>query len=765
MTCLIGSRDLRFIPAMAFALALMGCSGRAEDAPSTVDGGSLDKPSLVDSGYGPLDPFLPPDQKVILGRVVDGDGNGIRGAKVTYEGGGTGIANRDGYYFIAEVAPADRIVLGFSAPGYIGTTGIGKLVAKGKAMVNAVMRVRFAGQPVDGIAGGAVVFKQGRVRLPPNAITDSLGKPFQGRALVHLTPIDIQAQGASAAPGDFRGIGANGQPTQLETFSMASFELRDESGNPLRLAVGAEASVEMLLPPKTPLLAGEHLPAWYFDHTTGLWVEQEQWVIGVSSADPTRLSSRLNLGRWADWTLARPVEATCQSGTVSSTCDGQPVRAVDCGDDPFASCQACLQGRVVDSAGKPVAASVHVKTGVNTLTVNTDVTGHYCAPAALGVPTLLVANTGVGTGSATATANRPGTCPSCQAVADIVIGDSLSNDTSLDFSACPKDVGGVTLRGVRAEGAAPVLATLDTAWMDASRSSSGRYVLSFDVVASQNRGTAFAPQARFELDLPDAPTAGGLYEVKTVADSEYHLHGQAVSANGVPAGLASESFLLTTHGAAVGSGWIKLDQGFASAGERVKGSFALGFDASCAALSSSLSIKADFDSILHDTPRERPVDTDSGAIKRWQCSLFDLASSAIASGSQGLSIGAVQVVVDSVPMVSDNALVTAQYLWQTDQLKITYFGDSNYFAATVDHPTHGVNQVTGASLSLRESNDCYLTLKAGTVTIPNFAGADATRWMTGSFAIDFATEADSAGTDSVPVKITGQFGGPVCAGN
>ena len=610
MTCLTGSRYLPSIHTMAFALVLMGCSSRVGDHPSTVDGGKPDVLSKADSVYGPLDPFLPPDQQVILGRVVDGDGNGVKGATVTYVGGGTGIANRDGYYYLADVAPADRIVLGFSAPGYVGTAGIGTMTAKGKAIVNAVLRVRAAGQSVDGIAGGTVVFGQGKVTLPSKAITDSLGKPYQGRAMVHVTPIDIHAHGVPAAPGDFGGTRANGLPAQLETFGMASYELRDESGNPLQLAAGARAAVEMLLPPKTPLLAGESVPAWYFDRQTGFWVEQGHAVIEVSSTDPARLSHRLSLGQFSDWTLARTVEATCLSGIVTSACDGQPVRAdnpIDCGDDPFAGCRSCLKGRVVDSAGKPVAASVHVKTGMNTMTVDTDATGHYCAPAALGAPTILVANTGVGIGSAIATANKTGTCPVCQSVADIVIGDSLSNDTNRDFSICPKDVGGVTILSVRANGTAPAFATLDTAWMDASRSSTGRYVLSFDVVSSQNPGTAFAPQARFELDLPVAPTGGGLYEVKTVADSEYHLHGQAVSSNGVPAGLSSESFLLSTHGAAVGSGWIKLDSGFANPGDRVKGSFALGFDANCAVSSSSLSIQADFESILHEMAQNRPV--------------------------------------------------------------------------------------------------------------------------------------------------------------
>ena len=37
-----------------------------------------------------------------------------------------------------------------------------------------------------------MAFRQGVVTIPPGAITDSLGKPFLGSALVHVTPIDVQ---------------------------------------------------------------------------------------------------------------------------------------------------------------------------------------------------------------------------------------------------------------------------------------------------------------------------------------------------------------------------------------------------------------------------------------------------------------------------------------------------------------------------------------------------------------------------------------------
>jgi hypothetical protein len=44
-------------------------------------------------------------------------------------------------------------------------------------------------------------------------------------------------------------------------------------------------------------------------------------------------------------------------------------------------------------------------------------------------------------------------------------------------------------------------------------------------------------------------------------------------------------------------------------------------------------------------------------------------------------------------------------------------------------------------------------------------GAESTRWMTGSFYVDFVgTDVSASGTKCAPHKATGQFGAPVCAG-
>jgi hypothetical protein len=796
-----------------------------------------------------LPPFTPPDKDVIIGRVVDGGGKGIAGATISYAGGGSGVANYDGFYYIAAVAPAARIVLSFTAAGYVTSSGVATMVAGGKVVVNAVMLQRGAGQAVDSTTGGPATFAHGVVTLPQGAVADSAGKDYSGSVMVHVTPVEIKGLGIQAAPGDFSATTAAGAPVQLETFGMGAYELSDDVGNPLKVKAGSNVAVEMLLPADTKLVVGQTVPAWHFDDPTGRWIEEGSGTVGVSSIDPTRLSYKLNVGHFSSWNCDQPYETTCVSGTVTSACDGSPVAAdiraggisydgssqgfasasgqycvavkkgstlmltvssgyganrvvkavqvssgsavaacpgpcttqdivlpctpkdndVDCGDDYFSGCKSCIQGRVVDDSGKPVAAMLKVKTGVNTLTAVTDSAGHYCSPAALNTLTTIVANAGDGAGTVTTTATKAGSCPSCDQAPDIVVtqNQSTAGGSGLDFSKCPTDVGGLTVSRLLTNGTDPALAALDSAWLVASKTSSSSggflYSLSGVLVSSKASGISFAPQATFEIDLAAPPTAGAVYAVKAVSDGTYRISGDATSSNGAPVGMGSESYRIDTSFPVLGSGQISFSTAFANPGDPVKGTLSLTFGANCAAPSASLTVQATFNAVLQDSTGLLPIsyDPNSPWFKAWTCSMFSLMSFT----TQAFSKGAVQVAVDGVPMAGSSPISSAQYLWINDQLQISYYGDTGIFSAAVDHPKLGVNAMTSAMVSDSNASDCWFTLKTGTVTISDFAGAESTRWMTGSFVADFTgINTGMSATVCGSPKAVGQFGAPVCAG-
>jgi hypothetical protein len=75
-------------------------------------------------------------------------------------------------------------------------------------------------------------------------------------------------------PGDLRGIGADGYETGLQSFGMIDVEMQDAAGNPLQLAPGQQATLTFTIPDSLLSVAPASIPLWYFNDTTGRWIQQ-----------------------------------------------------------------------------------------------------------------------------------------------------------------------------------------------------------------------------------------------------------------------------------------------------------------------------------------------------------------------------------------------------------------------------------------------------------------------------------------------------------
>ncbi len=75
-------------------------------------------------------------------------------------------------------------------------------------------------------------------------------------------------------PGDLRGIGSDGYETALQSFGMMDVEMEDAAGNKLQLAPGQQALLTFTIPDSLQSIAPATIPLWYFNDTTGRWIEQ-----------------------------------------------------------------------------------------------------------------------------------------------------------------------------------------------------------------------------------------------------------------------------------------------------------------------------------------------------------------------------------------------------------------------------------------------------------------------------------------------------------
>ena len=142
---------------------------------------------------------------------------------------------------------------------------------------------------LDADQGGEVARENVKVTFPPGALVDSFGLPVGGTVGVSVIQVDPATTDAVAMPGPLIGRDSAGREEPLASVLMAEVGMW-QGNQPLELAPGAQASLELTLPDalQRTYSAGDQIPSWSFDVATGVWREEGVGTIQVSSTDPTK---------------------------------------------------------------------------------------------------------------------------------------------------------------------------------------------------------------------------------------------------------------------------------------------------------------------------------------------------------------------------------------------------------------------------------------------------------------------------------------------
>jgi len=84
-------------------------------------------------------------------------------------------------------------------------------------------------------------------------------------------------------PGDLRGITTGGKEVALKTYGMMNVELQDDAGNKLQVASGQQATITVAVPSALQGTAPATIPLWYFNDSTGRWIQQGAGALQGSS--------------------------------------------------------------------------------------------------------------------------------------------------------------------------------------------------------------------------------------------------------------------------------------------------------------------------------------------------------------------------------------------------------------------------------------------------------------------------------------------------
>jgi hypothetical protein len=223
---------------------------------------------------------IPPDQMVtasLQGRVVDENGLPVQGAAVT-SGSATTTTDINGIFSFTSISMSSRFgyVKVVESGYYTGSRSI--ITNPGASNFVSIQLVPMgSGSTFQAAAGGSIGIASGdTATFPVNAVvTASTNAAYTGTVHVfanYMDPTDPNLY--KYMPGDLRGIASNGLETALESYGIVAVELQDGSGNLLQLANGQTATLTFAIPDTLQSSAPATIPLWYFNDTTGRWIQQ-----------------------------------------------------------------------------------------------------------------------------------------------------------------------------------------------------------------------------------------------------------------------------------------------------------------------------------------------------------------------------------------------------------------------------------------------------------------------------------------------------------
>ena len=212
----------------------------------------------------------------VTGQVIDANGMPVDAADVKF---GTSIKQTDknGYFSFADAAfsTGDAFVTVRKAGYFTGSRTFFTRQGSNNYLKIKLIAYRLSGT-VEATTGGQVELRNGmKVELPADGIVTKNGAAWTGEVNVFATYLDPTAIDINERmPGDLRGINTAGQQRALKSLGMVAVELNSSSGQSLNIKTGSKAKLIFPIPSSLAGNAPVSVPLWYFNETTGLWVEE-----------------------------------------------------------------------------------------------------------------------------------------------------------------------------------------------------------------------------------------------------------------------------------------------------------------------------------------------------------------------------------------------------------------------------------------------------------------------------------------------------------
>ena len=267
-------------------------------------------------GASPPAPEPPPPVQTgtVHGRVASaGTGAGIVGATVSV-GSATATTLADGTYTLTGDA-GGRVVMHIEATGFAENFRIARIDAGQTTQLGGAQLLPVGTTQTVTVATGATVAvpnSTAQVIIPANALVPRNGGAAAPAVNVSVTPINPSID-VNYMPGDFTAAPAGGgAPIQIETFGAQLVDIRDNSGVRYSLAPNATAVIRIPVGTRSPTQPAT-IPLFYFDDSTGRWVEEGIATIGGTAPNQFYEGT---VSHFSYWNADRVQETVFVSGCV-----------------------------------------------------------------------------------------------------------------------------------------------------------------------------------------------------------------------------------------------------------------------------------------------------------------------------------------------------------------------------------------------------------------------------------------------------------------
>jgi hypothetical protein len=222
---------------------------------------------------------IPPEVTItasLQGRVVDESGLPVEGAAVT-SGSSSTTTDVNGVFTFTNISLSSRF-------GFVKVTKTGYFTGSRSIITNAAsnyvsiqLMPRISSGTFQAATGGVIPVPAGDTAAFPAAavVNAATNAAYTGTVHVFATYLDPTDPNIyKYMPGDLRGIGSDGKETALQSYGMLAVELEDDAGNKLQIASAQKATLTWAIPASLQSTAPASIPLWYFNDTTGRWIQQ-----------------------------------------------------------------------------------------------------------------------------------------------------------------------------------------------------------------------------------------------------------------------------------------------------------------------------------------------------------------------------------------------------------------------------------------------------------------------------------------------------------